>query len=107
MRELTELVARFDPELARASMSMTGHYESFTLENGAAQLGRVFEHVALLRYEDALVVTEAEPLVDYILSIVGARAAQQRARLLTFVQGEQAARGAIYITKTTGMFVCH
>jgi SAM-dependent methyltransferase len=106
MRELTEMVVRFDPELARASMNMTGHYESFSLENGAAQLGRVFDHVALLRYEDALVVNEAEPLVAYILSIAGAHDEETRARLLAFVEGEQAARGSIYITKSTGMFVC-
>ncbi len=42
---------------------------SFRLDNGAAQLALTFVHVTLARYDDALVVTEAKPLLDYIRSM--------------------------------------
>jgi len=43
---------------------------SFVLETGGEQLAPWFEDVSLHRYDDALVVTEAGPLIDYVLSRV-------------------------------------
>src|SRR6266545_1500464 len=66
LREMGELAEQFDPRLvpwvgARPT-------DSFRLENGAEQLAPYFAEVALHRYEDALIVTEAEPLVAFIAS---------------------------------------
>src|SRR5262245_51145253 len=63
--EIAALVERFDTRLT----SWRGPTVfSFTLENGAELLGPWFHDVSLARYEDGLVVTEAAPLADYILS---------------------------------------
>jgi SAM-dependent methyltransferase len=42
--------------------------DGFRLRNGREQLAAVFDDVALHRHDDALVVTEVEPLVRYVLS---------------------------------------
>lgn len=91
------------------------YYLAFNLENGAEQLSRLFPEVSLLPYEDALVVTEAQPLVDYLLSTPTAQAVADRttevefrdrvAALTTALERELASRGEIRISKHTGMFV--
>ena len=43
--------------------------ELFSLETGRAQLKRVFASVVIHRYEDALEITEVEPLIAYVRSI--------------------------------------
>ena len=55
LREIGDLVARFDPGLSMWGERPT---DAFTLENGAAQLERWFGEVRLARYEDGLLVTE-------------------------------------------------
>jgi ubiquinone/menaquinone biosynthesis C-methylase UbiE len=91
------------------------HYLPFNLENGAEQLSRLFPEASLLPYEDALVVTEAKPLVDYLLSTPTAQAAADRSTdeefrervsaLRTTLERELASQGGIRISKHTGMFV--
>ena len=87
---------------------------AFGLENGAAQLAGSFPEVSLYRYEDALVVTEAKPLMDYLLSgrasdVARKTAADEFGRrvagLEERLERELAARGEIRITKDAGMFV--
>jgi SAM-dependent methyltransferase len=103
MRELAELVRRFDPALSERAPR---HELGFTLENGAGELSRYFGEVELRRYEDALVVTEAEPLVAYLLSMGSfGHVEGLRAPLTAFVQGEIDAKGAIRIGKDTGLFI--
>jgi hypothetical protein len=67
--------------------------------------------VELYRYEDSLLVTEAEPLVAYILSLVGNAqsllAGEKVDELTTFVERELADKGAIRIGKDTGLFTAH
>lgn len=104
MRELGELVRTFDRRITCAS----GEY-SFSLENGAAQLCEWFEDTELRRYEDSLAVTEAYPLVDYILSSVGNAhsllAGGRSGELAAFLKRQLSARGVIHITKDVGLFV--
>lgn len=104
MRELGELVRRVVP-----NAPMTETVESFNLENGSAQLSRWFSKVTLRRYEDALVVTEAEPLIAYILSgkFKSAFVGDKLARLIRFVEEEITLYGAIHITKEVGIFEAH
>ena len=60
----------------------------------------------VVRYEDALHITQAEPLVDYILSMMTTPALQQRrAELQRFIEHELNRQGVIHITKESGMFI--
>jgi ubiquinone/menaquinone biosynthesis C-methylase UbiE len=97
--------------LARRVYAPYGGLEAtpFSLENGAAQLAPYFSSVTLLRQEDALIVTEAQPLIDYILSGKGAHVfvGERLERLRALIEQELAAHGAIHITKDSGMFEAH
>jgi ubiquinone/menaquinone biosynthesis C-methylase UbiE len=87
----------------------------FSLENGAEQLSPWFPKVTLRRYEDALVVTEARPLVEYLLSgsaadsgVQGSKADEFGLRvsdLTDLLEQELASHRAIHISKDVGMFV--
>ena len=113
MRELGPLLAVLDP--SHPPDEPIWYYLPFSLENGAEQLSRRFPEVSLLPYEDALIVTETQPLVDYLLSTPTAQAAADRsagdefrarvAALTTALERELASRGEIRISKHTGMFV--
>ncbi len=103
MSELPAFVAKFDSRLAR------GHQEEkvdFTLENGAAQLGKWFSSVKLYKQENSLRVTEGKPLVDYVLSTIklGVRE-EQKEEFARFVEKElEANEGELFINKENGMF---
>jgi SAM-dependent methyltransferase len=104
LRELYELEDRFDPALdfgwSRAAR------ESFTLDDGGAEVGRFFQNVRAVRYADALRITAAGPLVDYILSMATAAPLRaRRAELQHFIESELARQGAIHITKESGMLM--
>ena len=75
----------------------------FRLENGAALLEQVFPAVTLLPYEDALVITEAAPLLAYARSMYTA-AGHDFATLEREIARRIAADGAIRIAKETGLF---
>jgi len=101
LNELHDLVDRFletpmDYKLSRA----------FELENGAAQLGQVFPQVKMRRYEDSLVVTDVEPLVQYILSTTNKAEFSDRSdHLRVMLTQEIAQHGAIRIRKDAGVFI--
>jgi ubiquinone/menaquinone biosynthesis C-methylase UbiE len=102
MAGLRELVGRFLPELPPEAVAQS---EQFLLENAVAQLEPFFEAVELERQPNALEVTEAAPLVDYVLSMWGYREALagREQVFADFVKGEIAARGAIRIAKEIGL----
>ena len=79
----------------------------FSLENGRAQLARHFSHVELRPYENSLEVTEAEPLVAYVLSTSSAARMTDEhvARFRRVVEDEIATRGTVHISIETGLFV--
>ncbi len=110
MRELDDLGRRLAPDdypEARDSRQALG----FNLEQGGEELARVFTRVELRRYDDGLVVTEAAPLVDYLLSMGGMAGRRglprgaARARLIAAVREEIERAGAIRVTKSTGLFI--
>jgi ubiquinone/menaquinone biosynthesis C-methylase UbiE len=106
LHELGKLISRFAPDWVSWAAA-EGKPDGFTLENGAEQIARYFSRVELRRYEDALVVTEAKPLLAYMLS-GSARSALDEERIrgiAEFVDGELATRGALRITKASGLFV--
>jgi ubiquinone/menaquinone biosynthesis C-methylase UbiE len=86
---------------------VVGATAGFTLTNGHDQLAQAFPHVELRRYEDALEVTEVEPLVAYVLSTSTRELMTEDriARLRQVAREEIAAQGAIRIAKESGLFV--
>jgi SAM-dependent methyltransferase len=105
MRELWELVDVYRPgTITRRSVVTAG----FTLENGAAQLSEWFSDVEMYSYEDALVVTEPDLLLAYILSssilITEPLSPGQQTALLALIKARIADHGAIHITKASGLF---
>ncbi len=104
LREMDELVRRIDP---KARPLGTEEVVPFVLENGHDQIAPWFSRVTLRRYEDELVVTEAGPLVNYVLSTSAQSVllGDKRAQFVDLIQDELATQGAIRITKDSGMFI--
>jgi ubiquinone/menaquinone biosynthesis C-methylase UbiE len=99
LREIYELVHQFDPTAEVWNRLM------FRLESGQAELAPFFSRVLLHRYESALIVTEAEPLVAFVASMIGIGLdGARRAAFTQLVEDRIAAEGAIHITKATGLF---
>jgi ubiquinone/menaquinone biosynthesis C-methylase UbiE len=81
--------------------------ESFGLENGPAQLAPFFAAVTMRRYQDALEVTEVEPVLAYVRSMAGLTAARPDglARLEAAAAAAIRERGAFHISKDVGMLI--
>jgi ubiquinone/menaquinone biosynthesis C-methylase UbiE len=81
----------------------------FTLENGMEQLEPWFTQIELRRYEDALIITEAEPLVAYILSMIPSanfpKDTNPASRLTDSVNEMMNQQGSMHIHKSTGIFI--
>jgi ubiquinone/menaquinone biosynthesis C-methylase UbiE len=100
--EIGDLIRKFDVELT----SWGRVADSFTLENGMAQLAQWFTEIKLYRYEDALEVTEVAPLVDYILSGWAHIPVERQPQFREFVASEMESRGGVFhITKDSGLFM--
>jgi ubiquinone/menaquinone biosynthesis C-methylase UbiE len=103
MQELVELAHQF---ASGAELWDGRPSESFLLENGREQISRWFPRVVLHRYEDALEITEAEPLVAYVASTISSSGGVRRRlqELLRFLEKELTRRYAIHVTKDSGIF---
>jgi SAM-dependent methyltransferase len=100
-RELIAMVGRFDPGLV---LWEGRGPDSFVLETGAEQLAPWFSGVTLHRYDDALEVTEVEPLVEYVASKV-ALAEERKAAFARFAEEEVARLGGVLrVSKDYGLF---
>jgi SAM-dependent methyltransferase len=105
LRELGELLRRVDSGLGGDALGGIAAQE-FSLENGRDQLAAWFSHVELRRYEDALQVTEVEPLLRWVRSCVGGGAASPSLdRLSGLLMHEIEVKGAIHLSKDTGIFI--
>lgn len=112
MRELDPMRHVLDP--SHPPDAATKEPIAFSLENGAAQLSRWFSEVPLRRHGGALLVTEVEPLLEYLLSGATADAAADEpaagfrrrvAALAVRLRRELDLRSAIRITSDPGLFV--
>ncbi|MBI5566181.1 MAG: methyltransferase domain-containing protein, partial [Chloroflexi bacterium] len=102
--ELDDLTRRFDPQV-NLGWDQRAH-DMFSIDTGSAELRPWFPAIEVRRYDDALIVTEVQPLVDYILSMTTPEvAAARRAELTAFIAREMQATGAIHITKDSGIFI--
>lgn len=105
MKEVTELVQEFDPEIYLSSERLS---ERFGRENGEEILKKRFRNVRYLPFEDALQVDDAKDLADYILSCHGNQNERLKGRyneFIGFLQAKIDEKGSIHITKDAGMFI--
>jgi ubiquinone/menaquinone biosynthesis C-methylase UbiE len=101
MKELNEITTR----IFGAAMDRAANH--FGLENGYDMMRDCFPKVELIRFPDSLVVTESQPLVDYVKSTrMGQHSnPEQIAEFSRYVESEIAAHGAIHLTKDTGILI--
>lgn len=103
LRGLDQLEQRFDPAI---NFGWGSASKSFSLDAGGAEVAQFFAEVHIVRYEDTLNVTEAEPLVNYILSMaVAENVKNRRDALQQFIERELSEHGVIHISKDSGMFI--
>jgi len=102
MIEIKELISEFDWALGASWGDAT---DRFTLENGEAQLSSWFTNISLHRYEDALEVTEVNPLVDYITSGWFDLEEDRQELFREFVKQKMESQGGVFhVTKEPGIF---
>jgi ubiquinone/menaquinone biosynthesis C-methylase UbiE len=105
LREIYELAERVDARVAERSRE---EWEiSFRLDNGRDELKSSFPEIELRHFEDALEVTEVEPLYDYVRSLASADDwdAEQVRRLRGEIETWLRREGVIHVRKEVGMFV--
>lgn len=103
MRELIELIQAHVPGTTTNNVA-----EPFGLENGCGQLAPWFVEVDRHDYRDSLEVTEAEPLIRYVRSMLGSDrlTRDQLDRMREVVTDTIARAGAFRVTKHVGLFGC-
>ncbi len=104
MIEITRLVQKFNSQII---LSADHLYENFGLENGALVLQQYFDSVTKEQFKDALVVTEPEPLIEYILSCHGNQNQYLLEKYKEFREFvERKTKKGFHITKEAGLFIC-
>ena len=103
MQEVSRLVTQFDDRITLSGETL---YEHFGKENGAQALAPYFAEVDWQQYEDALIVTQAEPLIEYVLSCHGNQnqyILEKYNKFRKYVEGQ--IRNGYTITKDAGIFI--
>ena len=104
MQEITGLVQKFDSRIILAAENL---YERFGLDNGAEILNQYFSKVDIEKYEDAIVIDKADPLIEYILSCHGNQNQYLLDKYQEFRQYvKKQVKGQYRITKDAGYFLC-
>lgn len=106
MQELHELVIAFDPRIEMPFQNLTG---AFHLENAGPQLAKHFAHVERQDQDNDLIVDDPQAIYDYIYSYPGNASLileQRGPELLEMIQDKLGREGAMFIHKSTGMFIC-
>lgn len=108
MAEMRSIASEFDSD-ALTSTGWKSLTQKFQLENGMEQLNKYFNDVKLKRYDDNLIVTKPEPIIDYIFSMPGNTKEmlddENLNRLIKFINGKIKKEGNVFITKDTGYFL--
>lgn len=104
MKEVSTLVQSFDERIVLSADKL---YEKFGRENGEAILSPYFQKISWKSYEDKLIVTDAEPLVSYILSCHGNQNQYLPDRYKDFrTHVKKKTEHGFHITKDAGIFLC-
>ena len=104
MKEISDMMKQFDDRIMLAAKDL---YEIFGKTNGKEMLEQEFDSVEWRDYEDSLYVTDANDLIDYILSCHGNQnqyIVDNYKEFRNFVQ-IQVGKG-FHITKEAGIFIC-
>jgi ubiquinone/menaquinone biosynthesis C-methylase UbiE len=108
MGEIRHLLIHLDPGLAEQTDHAFGVSE-FTIENSASQLIPWFDQIEIVPFNDSLEVTDAEPLLAYILSMTTAsqiNATQKQISAISqLIKHKIAENGSIHISKSTALFL--
>lgn len=106
MKEMRELVEEFDSRIRLSD----GHlFDSFGLENGKEKLSNYFREIQRVDYNDYLLIDDAQPLLEYILSCHGNQneiIGNRRTEFKKFLEDKIKKEGSIKITKEAGVFIC-
>lgn len=106
MKEITDLVQSFD---SKVELSQNSLFDIFGIENGEMILKKYFKSVQFIQYEDSLIVDQAQPLVDYIMSCHGNQneiLGPKLCEFKTYVDDKINKDKEITITKQAGLFIC-
>lgn len=106
MQEITKIVKEYDSKI---ELSYGKLYEIFGLDNGEDILKKHFRKVKKIEYPDSLIINEAKPLVDYIMSCHGNQNEIITPKIddfYSYIENMIQKNGAIHITKQAGMFIC-
>ena len=105
MAEIEDLVQSYQPKIHLSEIKL---YDVFGLENGKQKMAPYFSEIEKREYEDSLVVTEVQPLLDYILSCHGNQKeylVKEYDNFVAYVQKKMQQKGTINITKQAGIFI--
>ena len=105
MKEINDIVKEFDDRIVLSSNNL---YSKFGLENGEKILRKYFDSVQLKNYEDSLVIDEAQPLIDYIMSCHGNQneiIGPQMNRFKEYIN-QILKKNKIKVSKEAGLFIC-
>lgn len=104
MREIRLIANEIAPQLPLDTQMKD---RLFTLENGAEQLRDAFAQAQLIRYDDSLNITEAQPLLDYLLSLWTEQdiSDAQLAAMTHALQCQIDQTGSLHVGKEMGVFV--
>lgn len=106
MQELHQMVTAFDPRIEMPFQKLTGN---FHLENAAPQLAKHFAHVERQDQDNDLIVDDPQAIYDYIYSFPGNASLileQKGEEMMAMIQDKLSHEGAMFIHKSTGMFIC-
>lgn len=106
MKELHELVRQFT---SRIEIPLNGLIIDFTLENGKEQLEQYFNTVSCEIQDNNLLVDDVEAIYNYVYSYPGNAPCildQRGDEFRELIRRRMEKEGAIFITKSTGMFRC-
>lgn len=105
LQELPKLLSNFNESIRISGFSL----KKFNLENGQKYLRKWFQDIEMHKYQDALVITEEEPLLQYILSATGNMndilVGDMLQKFRVFLQERIAEEDGLHITKNIGLFI--
>jgi len=104
MQELTDLIGEVFPEYVQGQAVL----RTFSLENAPRVLSRYFRDVEIRRFQQDLMVTEFEPLRDYISSmwdVVEQRDADEIEAFEAYLKRTFDAQGHMHISKSQGVVI--
>ncbi|QUI23892.1 methyltransferase domain-containing protein [Vallitalea pronyensis] len=105
LKELPRLLSHFNDDIRLTGFSL----KRFNLENGKEHLSKWFQDVHLNKYGDSLMVTEVEPLLQYMLSATGNMRDILEGKLIDafrgFLEKRMEQDGGLHITKDIGLFI--